>query len=536
LNITTMKFKSCLIRFRSTDGRKLFALGFGIILLGRILIHVLLYQRGFNALTADDFGRIIIAAHWTRAPEPILGGYWLPFHTYLFGTLFWMIWDLLWAPRIVAIFFGLVSIGVMFLLTEELTHNRRLAVIAAILLAINPAHIWLSSTPLSAVIHFTLVLAALYCLIRYLRSGIRWCLYAGGLLFFFANGVRFEAWIIALVFSLTLAIKVGHLYISNTLSRNQMVDLAIGILLPWIFPIMWIIHSYISTGEPLASIAAIRNYKMRWYGSNQSYLNYLTTFFKIDPFTTVIVPLSFFTFLRYGGKQTVRLLYVAVMIFSVGAFVFLHRGQLEPPGNLIRYLSPYLFLTYPIVVDFFGYSRKHLSISNNLWIMAISLVIVLLSVRQFYATFNFTNDGAANGLAIGNKIQKIRSDESGDTEKPVIIELSYWEYLAIHVGSNDITSIYYDREPDFKLRSSQSLLFTDLEAFQACMVTYKPSYIILKTQKLKDIIKEEFQAQPSFSINDYDFFNASDFSTSNSTPILSLCPDWFPATIYKDSE
>lgn len=143
-----MIFKNSPIRFRFADGRKLYTIGLGMILLGRILIHILLYQSGFNVLTADDFGRIIIAAHWARSPEPMLGGYWLPFHTYLFGALFWMIWDLLWTPRIVAIIFGLVSIVVMFLLTEELTHNRRLGVIAAILLAINPAHIWLSSTPL----------------------------------------------------------------------------------------------------------------------------------------------------------------------------------------------------------------------------------------------------------------------------------------------------------------------------------------------------------------------------------------------------
>jgi hypothetical protein len=536
IKIIPMIFKDCPNRFRSVDGRTLFAIGFGVILLGRIIIHALLYQSGFNALTADDFGRIIIAAHWSQSPEPALGGYWLPFYSYLFGTLFWIIWDLLWAPRIVAIIFGLVSIVIMFLITEELTQNRRLGLIAAILLAINPAHIWLSSTPLPAVIHFTLVLAALYCLIRYLKYEIRYCLYAGGLLFFLANGVRFEAWIMALVFSLTLAIKLGYLYKVNTLSRTQMVDLTIGIFLPWILPTIWIIHSYVSTGEPLASIAAIRTYKMRWYGSNRSYLNYLTTFLKIDPFTTVLIPLGLFTFLRYGETRTVRLLYIAVTILSVGVFVILHGGQSEPPGNSIRYLSPYLFLTLPIAVYFLGYLGKRLSISNHTWIIAAVLVILLILVRQFHSTFNFTNDAASNGLAIGKKILEIRSEEPGDAERPVIIELSYWEYLAIHVGSNDITGIYYDREPDFEQRSSQSLLFTDFEAFQACMITHKPSHIILKTKELKNILKEQYQVQPSFSMNGYDFFTTSDFSTSSSTPTMSSCPEWFPATIYKDSE
>lgn len=150
--------------------------------------------------------------------------------------------------------------------------------------------------------------------------------------------------------------------------------------------------------------------------------------------------------------------------------------------------------------------------------------------------FNFTNDAASNGLAVGSKIQEVRSEEPGDAERPVIIELSYWEYLAIHVGSNDITRIYYDRQPDYEQRSSQSLLITDLDAFQACLITHKPSYIILKTQELKNILMEEFQVRPTLSINGYDFFNASDFSTLSSSPNISTCPDWFPATIYKDSE
>lgn len=191
----------------------------------------------------------------------------------------------------------------------------------------------------------------------------------------------------ALVFSLTLAITLGYLYKSNTLSRTHTVDLTIGILLPWVLPLIWIIHSYVSTGEPLASIAAIRTYKMRWHGSNRSYLSYLTTFLKIDPFTTIIIPLGLFTFLRYGGKRTVRLIYVAVTILSIGVFVVLHGGQSEPPGILIRYMSSYLFLTYPIAVYYFEYLRKRLSISNNTWIIVTSLVIVLLFVRQFLSTF-----------------------------------------------------------------------------------------------------------------------------------------------------
>ena len=375
-----MNFKSAHVQSRSSDGRKIVVIVLGLILIGRILIHLLLYRAGFNALTADDFGRIIIAAYWTRSPEPMLGGYWLPFHTYLFGTLFWMIWDLLWTPRIVAILFGLVSIVIMFLLTKEVTHNLHLGLIAAILLAINPAHIWLSSTPLPAVIHFTLVLAALYCLIRYLTDGIRSCLYAGGMLFFFANGVRFEAWIMALVFSLTLAISLGYHYKSHTISRTQMVDLTIGFILPWVLPFIWIVHSYISTGEPLASIAAIRTYKMRWYGSNRSYLSYLTTFLKIDPFTTILIPLGLFTFLKEGRKRTVRSLYVAVTILSFGVFIGLHGGQMEPPGNSIRYLSPFLFLSYPIAVYFFEYLRKRTSISNNTWIIAAILVLSLIHI------------------------------------------------------------------------------------------------------------------------------------------------------------
>src|SRR3954453_21558905 len=86
----------------------------GLILAGRLALHVLLNRAGFVALTADDFGRIVVAAQWAQHPRAIWHGVWLPLYTYMFGSLFWLDWNLLYLPRIVSIAVGLLAIILMY--------------------------------------------------------------------------------------------------------------------------------------------------------------------------------------------------------------------------------------------------------------------------------------------------------------------------------------------------------------------------------------------------------------------------------------
>jgi hypothetical protein len=66
-----------------------------------------------------------------------------------------------------------------------------------------------------------------------------------------------------------------------------------------------------------------------------------------------------------------------------------------------------------------------------------------------------------------------------------MIELTYWAYLAIHVGANDVDRILYDRPIDLEHRASESLIFWDWPAVQACIARDDIAYFAARTPELR---------------------------------------------------
>ena len=118
-----------------------------LLVCSRLLIHLLLYRAGFVTFTADAFGRMMVAARWAQQPFVVSDGAWLPLHTYLFGTALRLWWDVVLVPRGLAIVFGCGAIITIYWLSVRL-FNHATAVLSALLLSINPAHIRLSAAPL----------------------------------------------------------------------------------------------------------------------------------------------------------------------------------------------------------------------------------------------------------------------------------------------------------------------------------------------------------------------------------------------------
>ena len=131
-------------------------------------MQLALYASGFQALTADEFGRVVIANLWLRSPHAISAGPWLPFHTYFIGTALYIWHDLLVVPRIIAFAFGSASLFFMYKLTYALFTDSRIALISVALLAVNPAHIWLSSVPLTEIMQTTFILGFLWANVEFI--------------------------------------------------------------------------------------------------------------------------------------------------------------------------------------------------------------------------------------------------------------------------------------------------------------------------------------------------------------------------------
>ncbi len=96
--------------FPYTNRNKLLIpIGLVSLVSGRLFLQVMLYRFGFMSLSADEFGRTVLAARWARDPHAVWSGVWLPFHMYLFGAALRLKWEMLYVPRIIVTVFGFIS-------------------------------------------------------------------------------------------------------------------------------------------------------------------------------------------------------------------------------------------------------------------------------------------------------------------------------------------------------------------------------------------------------------------------------------------
>jgi hypothetical protein len=509
---------------RSNRNKLLVPIGLSLLVSGRLLLQVMLYRSGFMSLTADEFGRTVLAAVWAQNPYTVWKGAWLPFHMYTFGAALRLKWDLIYVPRIAVILLGCTSILLTYLLTSRLMECRRIGLISAFLLAVNPVHIWLSSTPLTAMPYATCALAAVLSLVLYLKQNGQRYIYLGACMLALANGYRYEAWVLSAVFSLSLVGNGILLYKRKALDFRQSLNLILGAIIPWLFPIAWMVGNYVETGNPLFFLESVKSYKLTWYGQGQDYRNYWHTFLKIDPVATIFVALGLvICLLRHKKSWAVRW-YVIIVVVPLVVFVYLHGGQIEPQGNYYRYLAFFVFITYPAIAYLIDFGADFVAKSRVVGWIRVALVLGLMGTNQTYRVFQFVNDRSADGLQVGQRIRELRSEHPELSQRPVVIELSYWQYLAIHVGANDVASIVYDRVLDFERRQSLSLLVTDEQAFRDCLSLYRVSYVIVKSPELCAIVESSLGVSPLEEINSYVFYPVPERLLEANTTTQRACP------------
>ncbi len=500
--------------------------GLAILVIGRIMLQLALYQSGFEALTADDFGRVVVAANWAQQPYMLWKGPWLPFHMYLIGTLLRLDWEVLLVPRAVVFVFGSLSMLAMYGLTQALTGSRRAAFISALLLAVNPAHIWLSSIPLSEIMHVTLLLTFFWAGVVLIEAerGDAFRFVTAALLGI-GNTIRFEAWLVSTVFSLYLLGSAALPIRRGRLDRAQIMSTMIALFLIWAFPLAWIIGNYLETGDPLYFLTINRAYDRTWYGPDRSYGAYFATMFRLDPYATVFaVPAIAIGLWRAKQSPSLRW-FIGLTVTPFLLYVLLQRGQIQPPGNYIRYLAPFLFLVYPLIAWLGDWLARRLPPSVPASVI-VALALTALGATQLQRAFQFVNDPAAEGLRVGHYIRTLREAQPEELTRPVLIELSHYQYLAMHVGANDLEGLIYDRPLDLeRLNGTPSTLSGNADLLRRCIASYQPSYIVVRSADLRELVQATLQTQPLVEINGYLIFpvahtSSQPASTEGNCPLL----------------
>jgi hypothetical protein len=207
------------------------------------------------------------------------------------------------------------------------------------------------------------------------------------------------------------------------------------------------------------------------------------------------------------------------------AFAWLQRGQVQPHGNYIRYLALFLFIIYPLIAWSIGRLFDHIFANRIARVAAIALVLSLIGAWQIRTAFQFVNDPAAEGLHVGRQIRALRLQNPSLAAKSVLIELNYYQYLAIHVGASDISGLVYDRALDYnKLNDSSSLIQASPSILPTCIQFYDMSYIVVRSAELRQLVQSYLKAGPTAEYDGYAIYRVDDTIGSDQADPNRTCP------------
>lgn len=169
-----------------------------------------------------------------------LYGFWLPLYQVIAAAINVFVGNGFYAGKVVAAMFGIGSCLLVYAITLRLTEHKFAALLAFLLIALNPLHILNSTSALTDVPHAFLVLASIYFVLK--KSWI-----AAALLAALAGFTRVESWMFLALLPVIQIIRERRVSISTILI----------LLIP---PLSWFYISWKATGDWLACFRARQQY------------------------------------------------------------------------------------------------------------------------------------------------------------------------------------------------------------------------------------------------------------------------------------
>jgi len=223
----------------------------------KMIMIVLLLSTGFTAMWSDDPTRWLIALDWSQRPWFAMQEHvWLSMSFYVYGIAIKVIPDPLIATRFVNLLVSMASIYAMYLFGSRLFKNKNIGLAAAFIFATIPMHTWLSVMTMSDVFYLMFMGSSLGLFLDYINrfsKGNPERARKSALLMGFSvmglTATRYEGWILA--FCIALAFWI-HWFAAKPYKKGLEGKLLFHVtLLMAVYPVLWMLSSWIDLGSPL---------------------------------------------------------------------------------------------------------------------------------------------------------------------------------------------------------------------------------------------------------------------------------------------
>ena len=230
-----------------STGTKQESLAIVVLFVGALLVRLGLLLVSVE-IPGDGPSRAFLAYMWSKDPVFVTYGGWLPSYLYIPGLFYFVVHDPLVSTRILNLILGSVTIPLYYFLIRRV-YDRRVALLASLLLGVFPLHIGLSVSSLADISFLFATITSMLLLTGIGQGQGGWARLALCFVFLsWAQMTRYEAWWVTPAFALYYG------------SRTQSVKK--GVLALAIFslaPSAWMLGNYFHGGHPLPAFQGVRH-------------------------------------------------------------------------------------------------------------------------------------------------------------------------------------------------------------------------------------------------------------------------------------
>jgi hypothetical protein len=467
----------------------------GILFLLKIAIQVVLYQRGFISVSADEFARGIRAAQWALQPRLDIfetEEVWLPFEKYLNGLLL-LIWpDVMMAPRVTAFIASYLLLIALFWLVYYLFGKFSVAALASLFVVFQPWYAWLSGTPMLEMYYLACFLVGLVFLVIWLNEERRGYWFWAGCCFMLASGFHAQSWTMINIVNLLTVVDL-YQYIRQKQYR-RIWRLLIFYCLGNAFIIAFTIVEFARAGRLFNFLAEHTSYSKWFYGGYnvsvlEKFLYYPKLVIQNSSGVVWVLMAAALAFLWRDRDHRWRFfpLTVAALVLCLNSVINVFSvPATAAPGRYslfyILMLSPYLaYGAYRLALWGQQYSSR-----------VVTYVLIMLSAGLFlYGVWwgisrllNFPHGMSLDAVKTGYYLNKMVSQNTS-VPSTYMVELKYWDFLAVKLTAGHYDAIVFDREYNIYNRNTPSIFEGDIADIYAYMILHKVQYIALCDPKLK---------------------------------------------------
>ena len=98
---------------------------------------------------------------------------------------------------------------------------------------------------------------------------------------------------------------------------------------------------------------------------------------------------------------------------------------------------------------------------------------------------NFPHGMSTDAIKTGYRINQMLTQNESDNVASYMVELKYWDFLAVQLTAGHYAAVVYDREYNDTNRNKPSIFLKKMETVCASLISHNVRYVALRDPNLK---------------------------------------------------